>query len=656
MFANLKIGQKLLIGFGLVLTLGVLLGGMSAWRMARIAPLADVLARHNMVAVKLSGSAMNDVQTARMYLRAYGLSGDEKSLEAGRKHFAGLDATLNQLEEKGKAGDAALLQSVRKVREQAGIYQLLIDKTEKLNGDLANGRKAMDEQAAAFVGALDQLDARLRQEFARTKTDALASLLENTQAVLKLGYDCRVINFKAQALRKTELIETAFPKFDEIKRQAAAMRASAPDENTRQLVDQLEKAAAAYRDCMLNLQATTKQLDGIGAERITASDNVITEVSTVMTKNTDEATQTATTTAHDLNQARSVMTWGLAFMLALGVAAAWLITRAITGPLNACLPVFDAVAQGDLTRRIDVLGRDEVGQVAGKFNHVIEQLAGIINQLSGTSREVASAASQIAASSEQMAAGMREQSAQTAQISSAVDEMASTTVEVARKASDAAGSARASESQAAEGGLVVTNAIREIDAVASMVRETAASITELGARGEQIGTIIGVINDIADQTNLLALNAAIEAARAGEHGRGFAVVADEVRKLAERTTLATKEVASSITAIQSETAQAVQRMHAGTGQVSRAVEQAQGAGAALEQIISNVQNVTGMIQSIAAASEEQSAAGEQISRNLESITAVTAQSADGANQSAGAATHLSLKSEQLQEIVSKFTV
>jgi methyl-accepting chemotaxis protein len=200
----------------------------------------------------------------------------------------------------------------------------------------------------------------------------------------------------------------------------------------------------------------------------------------------------------------------------------------------------------------------------------------------------------------------------------------------------------------------VQQTLEGMQAIAAVVNESATAITELGKRSDQIGEIIGVINDIADQTNLLALNAAIEAARAGEHGRGFAVVADEVRKLAERTTQATKEVADSIKAIQSETTGAVRKMNAGTEKVQAGVKLAEQAGSVLAGIVEGSGKVASMIQTIAAASEEQSAAAEQISKNVDQINAVTTQAAQGASQAAAAATQLSAKSEQLQRLVGQF--
>ncbi len=343
---------------------------------------------------------------------------------------------------------------------------------------------------------------------------------------------------------------------------------------------------------------------------------------------------------------------------AVTAVLAWYIGRRIAAGINKVTLAIHDIAQGegDLTQRLPVDSNDEVGKLAKGFNQFVQKIHDIIAEVAGATGEVSAAATEIAASSEQMASGMRQQTEQTTQVSSAVEEMSSTVVEVARKSADAAGTAEGAGQQANEGGQVVSQTVEGMRAIADVVNQSAAAINELGKRGEQIGQIIEVINDIADQTNLLALNAAIEAARAGEHGRGFAVVADEVRKLAERTTQATEEVAESIKAIQEETNAAVQRMGSGTERVTEGVSLAEQAGHSLQKIVEGSKNVATMIQSIAAASEEQSSAAEQISRNVESINAVTRESAEGANQAAAAASQLSTKAEQLQRLVGQFKI
>ncbi len=360
-------------------------------------------------------------------------------------------------------------------------------------------------------------------------------------------------------------------------------------------------------------------------------------------------------------QVAGFITGGMKWTVPLVIGSAILLIflmRALFGkPVREMIARIREIQQNnDLTKRVVVRSKDEVGQLGDCFNGFVETLQDVIGSFTGSTHEVAGAATEIAASSEEIASGMQEQSSQITQISSAVEEMSASIIEVARKSGEAANDANESGKVAEEGGAVVRETIVGMNSIADAVTAGAASVAELGKRGEQIGQIIEVINDIADQTNLLALNAAIEAARAGEHGRGFAVVADEVRKLADRTTKATEEIAQSIQAIQSETGEAVEKMNAGTEQVAVGVEKATEAGKSLEQIVAGAQSVASNVQSIAAAAEQQSAAAEEVSRNIESITAVTAQSTEGAQQAAQAATQLSGKAEELLALVGKFKI
>ena len=350
------------------------------------------------------------------------------------------------------------------------------------------------------------------------------------------------------------------------------------------------------------------------------------------------------------------LVWTVPLIIGAVVLFVFLLKMMFGRPVTALIDRIKDIAQGegDLTQRVHVNSQDEIGQLGNWFNQFVQRIHDVVAEVGGVTREVAAAATEIAASSEEMSQGMSDQNQQVTQISSAIEEMSASVVEVARKSGDAANNASESGRVAQEGGTVVEQTIEGMRGISDAVSAGAASVAELGKRGEQIGKIIDVINDIADQTNLLALNAAIEAARAGEHGRGFAVVADEVRKLADRTTKATDEIAESIKAIQAETGEAVERMNAGTDQVATGVESATQAGQSLEKIVTSAQEVAGMIQSIAAAAEQQSAASEEVSRNVESVAAVSRQAGEGANQAASAAAQLSSKAEQLQRLVDTF--
>jgi methyl-accepting chemotaxis protein len=227
-------------------------------------------------------------------------------------------------------------------------------------------------------------------------------------------------------------------------------------------------------------------------------------------------------------------------------------------------------------------------------------------------------------------------------------------VENSRNAASTSETAKRAKVAAEQGGTVVEETVKGMNRIALVVNQSAQTVKALGRSSDQIGEIIGVIDDIADQTNLLALNAAIEAARAGEQGRGFAVVADEVRKLAERTTKATKEIAGMIKQIQGETSGAVSAMEEGTKEVEQGKELADKAGVSLKQIVEVSQQVTDMVAQIAVASEEQSSASEQISKNVEAISTVTGETANATQQISRAAEDLNRLTENLQQLVGKF--
>ncbi len=353
---------------------------------------------------------------------------------------------------------------------------------------------------------------------------------------------------------------------------------------------------------------------------------------------------------------------GMLFTIPLMVVAAGglviLLHRMLTSPLNNLVARLRDIAEGDgdLTMRVDESRNDEIGELGRMFNRFVNRIHDLIVSFAGASQEVASASTEIAASAEQMSCGMREQNEMITQVAAAVEQMSASVVGVASNSAAAAESAADSGRVATEGGQVVSETIDGMETISRAVNSTSESVTQLGKRGEQIGEIIEVINDIADQTNLLALNAAIEAARAGEHGRGFAVVADEVRKLAERTTQATEEVSESIRLIQSETEQAVIQMSEGTQQVEYGVKKATSAGQSLEQIVAGAEDVRVMIESIAATADEQASVADEISKSIQQVSSVSNQVAEGTAQSAAAGEQLSQKAEQLMGLISKFKI
>jgi methyl-accepting chemotaxis protein len=303
---------------------------------------------------------------------------------------------------------------------------------------------------------------------------------------------------------------------------------------------------------------------------------------------------------------------------------------------------------------MQIVSEDEIGSAGKALNKMKNSLREMIQSIASTAEHVASASEEISSSATQQAQGSETQKDQTSQVATAMQEMSSTVLQVSDNSNKAAEAARKAADTAKHGGSIVEETLTKMRRIAESVGGTAKKMEELGKSSDQIGRIIGVIDDIADQTNLLALNAAIEAARAGEQGRGFAVVADEVRKLAERTTTATKEIAQMIKNIQDETKIAVTAMEAGTKQVEEGVTSTATAGDSLRQIIDMSNQVGEMITHIATAATEQSSATEQVNNNMDQIAQLVKESAVGAQQSAKACQDLSGLALDLQKMVGSF--
>jgi methyl-accepting chemotaxis protein len=353
--------------------------------------------------------------------------------------------------------------------------------------------------------------------------------------------------------------------------------------------------------------------------------------------------------------------WVSAFLIIAGVLGSVLfayfvikgVLRELGGEPSDVSRVAQSVAAGDLTVSVQVDPRDQ-GSVLWAMMSMTNKLRTIMGQVSSTSSQVAAAANQLHSTSERIATGTEEVVAQASTVATAGEEMSATSGDIAQNCQMAAEGAQQAAQSAQNGADVVEKTVRVMGQIAEKVQESARTVESLGARSDQIGAIIGTIEDIADQTNLLALNAAIEAARAGEQGRGFAVVADEVRALAERTTRATREIGEMIKAIQNETKGAVAAMEQGVHQVENGTIEAAKSGQALQDILQQINDVSMQVNQIATAAEEQTATTGEISSNMQQITEVVQQTSQGAQESASAAAQLSGNAEDLQRLVQQF--
>ncbi len=342
-------------------------------------------------------------------------------------------------------------------------------------------------------------------------------------------------------------------------------------------------------------------------------------------------------------------------------AAAALLTRFFVHRLFLPLDMMHdilvfAEESGDLTQRIDYDKQNEVGDMCRAFNAFMVKFHDIIADLTRTTTQISATANMLSAAYEMMAGNANDVAEQAGTIAVASEEMAATSNDVANSCTIAAQNSEQANGSALSGTAVVSETVSAMNLIAERVKESARTVDLLGTKSDQIGEIVGTIEDIADQTNLLALNAAIEAARAGEQGRGFAVVADEVRALAERTTKATKEIGSMIKAVQTETKGAVHSMEEGVRDVERGTTEAAKSGEALQEILQQIQAVSMQVNQIATAAEEQTATTNEISNNIQMITEVMRGTAEVANESAHSAAELATLSDNLQKLVGQFRI
>ena len=340
-----------------------------------------------------------------------------------------------------------------------------------------------------------------------------------------------------------------------------------------------------------------------------------------------------------------------AFM-ALGMGT--LIARSINQGVAALVEASARLADGDLTAHVTVQGKDELSRVGLSFNQMASQFSHLISEVNASSEQVNQTANGLSTAAGQVAQGSRLQSEQAAAAANSVELLNAAFKEIAATSVDIVSAANNARELSSRGSQVVSSAVQGIEKVAKTVSESAVSISDLGQRSKQIGQILSVIKDIADQTNLLALNAAIEAARAGEQGRGFAVVADEVRKLAERTTSATAEISTMVGAIQKDTQQAVETMRQSSDDVRDGVALANEAGKALKDISESVEHVVAMIGQIANSTRNQSEASESLTATVEEIARMAVETRSANEHAVSASEEMATRSHGLRSIISRF--
>ena len=488
---------------------------------------------------------------------------------------------------------------------------------------------------------------------------ALDKLTEGSIRLRVLSYRL-MLNRDPDTLQKTnELLAMRNKQIDDA-RAVYVKLISAPEEQSA--YDQYLQLLNDYRQLENRMKSLSQANDMteltrlLSADLQTNSDQMNVVLGKLVEINTRQLNEASANATQQYSSAFTMVITLLVIATALTLLFAWLLTNSITRPIASALHAAEDIAEGDLTRTITVDGTDEAGRLLAAMLKMQSKLRDTLQRISGSATQLASAAEELNAVTDESARGLSQQNNEIEQAATAVNQMTSAVEEVARNAVSTSEASKNATTSASDGRDLVQETVSAIERMSNDVQSTSTLIGNLADESRDIGKVLDVIRGLADQTNLLALNAAIEAARAGEAGRGFAVVADEVRALAHRTQQSTSEIERMIGSIQGGTEQAVNSMRSSTERAESTLNIAKGAGLALDTINSAVVEINERNLVIASAAEEQAQVAREVDRNLVNIRDLSTQSATGANQTSAASNELSRLAVDLNGMVARFKV
>jgi methyl-accepting chemotaxis protein len=628
---NVSVKTKLGVGFGLVLLLTLIIT-LTGWT-----GLSSVISRGDKLGYIASLNDLSkDLRIARL----------DFEMRRGEQGPATVNGLLGQLESGLKTARGLIEQpaDIALVDDQLAAvdqYKRAFEAMVQAGANRENARSKLGDTADNAVLKVGEVEKALLQGDSVSQFNSIVDL---SKLIQQARFQVRGYTYSG----KVEAEQPALDAIDNTLKKIAALDGQLPDQfstNLQQASASLQAYRAAvsqYRDSQVASAAALKLMNVQGDILLDRS-NTLTASQTVVRD-------------HDAAQAKQLLLLATLLALIVGLVAAWAITRQIIIPLNQTLKVAERVASGDLSHNLESARQDELGQLQRAMQSMTVGLRELIGGISDGVTQIASAAEQLSAVTEQTSAGVNSQKIETDQVATAMNEMAATVQEVARNAEEASEAAVAADQQAREGDKVVGEAIAQIERLATEVGNSTIAMADLKRESDKIGSVLDVIKSVAQQTNLLALNAAIEAARAGEAGRGFAVVADEVRSLAQRTQKSTEEIEELIVGLQNGTQQVATIMDNSRGLTDSSVELTRRAGSALENITRTVSTIQAMNSQIATAAEQQSAVAEEINRSVLNVRDVSEQTSSASEETAASSAELARLGIYLQTLVGRFRI
>ncbi|MBC2690695.1 methyl-accepting chemotaxis protein [Pseudomonas kielensis] len=645
-FANFGMAKKLGLGFILVLLLTALVAAIGVWSLHSISQRFDGLKQM---------SALNSgLLKVRLLEQEYALHADEKTVDALRQ---GLDTLIAQVAEL-KARSATNAPVMNEVEQSLGAYRKAFDEFVELTSAKDLALEMASWSVASVANNLDVLQAGLADDGAYTLKESAGK--EGGEFIEQASQVSQVSKLMLQAMnearvrldqsRKAATQDTAqgrIEQADQALRQAQALMEVVKDAGYQTVLREVAGHIASFTDKLAEYTGLLAREQQVYQQLHARAGEVVQRVDQAYAAQ-DQAMQT------ELQHNSLLIIVSSVLALVVGLIAAWLITRLIVTPLRSVIRLAEQIAAGDLSASVVVTRRDEIGQLMQAMQQMGAGLSRIVSGLQAGIEQLASSAQSLSAGTEQTNLEVSSQKEETEQVATAMNQMTATVHDVARNAEEAAQAAQTADGKVESGQQVVRQSMQRIELLADSATAASSSIESLSVEIQNIGSVLSVIKSVAEQTNLLALNAAIEAARAGEQGRGFAVVADEVRALAKRTQQSTEEIERLVTTLRGAAQSSVQQIQSSGELVKLAVSDALQTESALGSIAAAVSLIQQMNQQIAAAAEQQSSVAEEINRSVTSIRASADQSSLAMQGNAASSIELAQLGVELKAMVGHF--